>query len=164
MPDKNKVSKLEDIEQLPKTLLTKKTEDNYDLMIKYFKDENYKRGDDVIMEGIINYNDFSSDKFLGLVSEKIKIDNNNRNIIENFLQRNKDETKIRQDNNKTINDRIKLIDESTKKKLYFNNKKSQQDYFDSFYNKQIEFKNNCKEHINKLSNKYDEERKKKLYT
>ena len=160
MPDKNKVSKSEDIEQLPKTLLTKKTEDNYDLMIKYFKDENYKRGDDVIMEGIINYNDFSSDKFLGLVSEKIKIDNNNRNIIENFLQRNKDETKIRQDNNKTINDRIKLIDESTKKKLYFNNKKSQQDYFDSFYNKQIEFKNNCKEHINKLSNKYDEERKK----
>ena len=160
MKDSYKVAKLEDKEELPKTLLTKKTEDNYELMIKYFKEENYKRSDDVFIEGIINYNDFSSDKFLGLVSEKIKMDNSNKNAIYNFLQRNTDDIKLRQDNNKSINNRIKLIDESTKKKLYFNNKQSQQEYFDSFYNKQIEYKNNYKEHLNKLSNKYDQERKK----
>ena len=160
MKDSNKIAKLETKEQLPKTLLTKKTEDNYDLLIKYFKDEYYKRGDDVIIDGIINYNDFSSDKFLGLASEKIKIDNNNKSIVDSFLQRNKEEIKQRQDNNKTIDNRIKLIDESTKKKLYFNDKKSQQEYFDSFYNKQMEYKNNCIQHINKLTNKFDEERKK----
>ena len=160
MKDSNKIAKLETKELLPKTLLTKKTEDNYDLLIKYFKDENYKRGDDVIIDGIINYNDFSSDKFLGLVSEKIKMDNNNKSIVDSFLQRNKEEIKQRQDNNKTIDNRIRLIDESTKKKLYFNNKQSQQEYFDSFYNKQIEYKNNCIQHINKLTNKFDEERKK----
>ena len=149
-------------DKLPKTLLTKKTEDNYDLMIKYLKDNNnLKRNDEEIINGIINYEDFSSDQFLGLVSEKIKADNANKSIIEDFLQRNKDDTKLRQDNNKTMNDRIKLIDESTKKKLYFNNKQSQQDYFDSFYNKQIEYKNNKKEKIDQLAWKYDIEEKEK---
>ena len=35
-------------------------------------------------------------------------------MVDEFLQRNKNETKLRQDNNKTINDRIKSIDENTK--------------------------------------------------
>jgi hypothetical protein len=145
---------------LPKTLLTKKTEDNYDLMMQYFRKDNYKRGDDYVIEGIINYDDFSSDKFLGLASEKIKIDNTNKNIIEDFIQRNIDDTKLRQDNNKAINNRIKSIDESTKKKLYFNNRQSQQEYFDSFYNKQMQYKNNYKNKLDKLAQKYNEERKK----
>ena len=155
-----KISEVTTTDKLPKTLLTKKTEDNYDLMMKYFKERNYKRGDDAIIDDIINYKDFSSDKYLGLVSEKIKIDNSNKELIDDFLQRNKEDTKIREDNNKTANERMKLIDESTKKKIFFNDKQSKQEFFDSFYNKQIQYKNNCKEHINKLINKYDEERKK----
>ena len=148
----------EGINELPKTLLTQKIEDNYDLMLKYLKDNNYKRGDDYIINGIINYEDFSSDKFLGLVSDKKNIDN--KHLINDFIKRNIEDTKLRQNNNKTINDRIKLIDESVNKKLYFNNKKSQKEYFDTFYNKQIQFKNNCKVHIDQLSQKYDEELKK----
>ena len=64
--------------KLPKTLLTKKTEDNYQLMMDYFKSNNYKRGDDIIIDNLINYGDFSNDEFLGLVSDKIKRDNNNK--------------------------------------------------------------------------------------
>ena len=158
--DSYKISEKTTTDQLPKTLLTKKTEDNYDLMMKYFKEQNYKRGDDAIIEELINYKDFSNDKFIGLVSDKIKIDNNNKEIIDDFLQRIKDDTKLRQENNKTANDSMKLIDDSTKKKLFFDSKQSQQEFFDSFYNKQIQYQNNCKEHINKLINKYDEERKK----
>ena len=150
----------ENTDELPKTLITKKIEDNYDLLKKYFKAENYKRGDDEIIDEIINYKDFTNDKFLGFVSEKKVIDNENKNMIEDFLQRNKDDTKIRQDNNKTVNDRIKLIDESTKKKLYFNNKQTQQEFYDSFYNKQIKYRNNCKENLDKLTQKCDEDIKK----
>ena len=145
---------------LPKTLLTKKTEDNYDTMMKYFKDTNYKRSDDYIIGNIINYDDFSSDQFLGIVSDKIKMDITNKNMIKDFLQRNEDDTQQRIDNNKNINDRIKLIEDSTKKKLYFNNKQSQQDYFDSFYNRQMEYKNNYKDRLDKLTKKCNEENSK----
>ena len=155
----NKNSEEIKINKLPKTLLTKKIEDNYDLMLKYLK-ENNKRVDDNLINGIINYDDFSSDKFLGLVSDKKKTEHSKKNMIDDFIKRNKDDTKQRQDNNKTINDRIKLIDESVKKKLYFNSKKSQKEYFDSFYNKQIQYKNNCKDHLDKLNQKYEEELKK----
>ena len=157
--DSSKTTATLDINKLPKTLLTKKTEDNYDLMMKCFKD-NYKGNFEDIKHNIINYEDFSSDKFLGLVSDKIKMDNTNKNLIDDFLQRNKDDAKQRQDNDKSINERIKLIEDSKNKKLYFNNKESQKEYFDSFYNKQIQFKNNCKEHLDKLTQKYDEEKKK----
>ena len=47
-----------------------------------------------------------------------------------------------------------------KKKLYFNNRQSQQEYFDSFYNKQMQYKNNYKNKLDKLAQKYNEERKK----
>ena len=127
-------------------------------MLKYLKEGNHK-GENTL-DGIINYDDFSSDKFVGLVSDEIKISNNNKNKIDDFLERIKDDIKMRQDNNKAINDRIKLINDSTNKKLYFNNSKAQQEYFDSFYNKQLEYKNNRKEHLEKLAQKYDEERKK----
>ena len=153
--DLSKVSEIIN-NDLPKTLLTKKTEDNYDTLMKYFKDSNYKRSDDYIIGNIINYEDFSSDQFLGIVSDKIKMDITNKNMIKDFLQRNEDDTQQRIDNNKSINDRIKLIDDSTKKKLHFNNKKSQQDYFDSFYNRQMEYKNNYKDRLDKLSKKCNE--------
>ena len=146
--------------QLPKTLLTKKTEDNYQLMMDYFKSNNYKRGDDNLIDNLINYGDFSSDEFLGLASDKIKRDNNNKSIVDDFLQRNKDDTKLRQNNNKRINDRIKSIDDSNNKKLHFDNRQSQQEYFDSFYKKQIQYKNNYKDNLDKLVQKYDEEKKK----
>ena len=155
-----KVSEINNVNDLPKTLLTKKTEDNYTLMMKYFKEGNYIRGDQCAFDGIINYDDFSSDKFLGLVSDEIKMNSNNKNKIEDFLQRNTDDIKFRQDNNRHIEDRIKSINDSTKIKLYFNNKQLQQEYFDSFYNKQLEYKNNYKEHLERLSQKYNEERKK----
>ena len=157
--DSTKTTDTLNLNKLPKTLLTKKTEDNYDLMMKYFKD-NYKGNEEYIKSNIINYEDFSSDKFLGLVSEKLKTDNANKNMIDDFLQRNIDDTKQRQDNDKSINERIKLINDSKNKKLFFNNKQSQKDYFDSFYNKQIQYKNNYKEHLDKLTQKYNEEKKK----
>ena len=153
--EENKIN-IENINQLPKTLLTQKTEDNYDLMMKFFRKDQHKRGDDNI-DGIISYDDFSSDKFLGLVSHKIEVNNQNKNKIDDFLKRNKDDILMRQNNNKSVKQRIKQIDESTKKKLYFKNKQSEQEYFDSFYNKQIEFKNNRKQHLDKLTQKYDEE-------
>ena len=73
------------------------------------------------------------------------------------MKRIKEDTEFRQNNNKTINDRIKLIDDSTKRKIHFNNKQDEKDYFDSFYNKQIEYKKTNKK---KLEDKYKEENKK----
>ena len=162
MKDTNKISEITNLNNLPKTLLTKKTEDNYNLMMKYLRAGNNRAGDEYTLDGIINYDDFSSDKFLGLVSDEIKFSNDNKNKIDEFLERNKDDIKMRQDNNKAMDNRIKLINDSTNKKLYFSNKKARQDYFDSFYYKQLEYKNIYKEHLEKLSKKYDDE-KKKMY-
>ena len=153
--EENKIN-IDNMNQLPKTLLTQKTEHNYDLMMKFFRKDQYLRGDDTI-NYIANYDDFSSDKFLGLVSQKIENDNKNKSKIDDFLKRNEDDILMRQNNNKSVKERIKQIDESTKKKLYFKNKQSEQEYFDSFYNKQIAFKNNRKEHLDKLTQKYDEQ-------
>ena len=121
----------ENVNQIQKTLLSQKTEDDYNLMINYLKKENYNNK----IKEIVNYNTFSNDKFLGLVSEKKEINNKIKIKINDFLERYKNDIEIRQNNNKTKNDRIKFVDESTKKKLYFNDKKSQQEYFDSFYKK-----------------------------
>lgn len=121
----------ENVNQIQKTLLSQKTEDDYNLMINYLKKENYNNK----IKEIVNYNTFSNDKFLGLVSEKKEINNKIKIKINDFLERYKNDIEIRQNNNKTKNDRIKFVDESTKNKLYFNDKKSQQEYFDSFYKK-----------------------------
>ena len=152
--EENKIN-IDNMNQLPKTLLTQKTEDNYDLMRKFFRKDQNKRGDD-IFDYIISYDEFSSDKFLGLASQQIEVNNKNKSKIDDFLKRNNDDILIRQNNNKSVKDRIKFIDESTKKKLYFKDKQSEQEYFDSFYNKQIEFKNTRKQHLDKLTQKYDE--------
>ena len=154
--DVNKTSEIKNPNKLPKSLLSKKTEENYILMTKYFKKDNYKRRGDNVIHSIINYEDYSNDKYLTLDDTKI----NNKNIIDEFIKRNQDDIKLRQENNKNINTRIKLINDSTNKKLYFNNRKSQKEYFDSFYNKQIQYKNSYKDHLDKLSKKYDEELKK----
>ena len=148
----------ENVNQLQKTLLSQKTEDNYNLMINYLKKDNLSKGNDYKnIKEIVNYNDFSSDEFLGLVSEKKEINNKIKSKIDDFLERYKNDVEIRQNNNKTKNDRMKLIDESTKKKVYFNNKQLQQEYFDSFYKKQIDYKNNYKQNLAKLTEKYDTE-------
>ena len=146
----------ENVNQIQKTLLSQKTEDDYNLMINYLKKENYNNK----IKEIVNYNTFSNDKFLGLVSEKKEINNKIKIKINDFLERYKNDIEIRQNNNKTKNDRIKFVDESTKKKLYFNDKKSQQEYFDSFYKKQIDYKNNYQQNLVKLTEKYDSELRK----
>ena len=146
----------ENVNQIQKTLLSQKTEDDYNLMINYLKKENYNNK----IKEIVNYNSFSNDKFLGLVSEKKEINNKIKIKINDFLERYKNDIEIRQNNNKTKNDRIKFVDESTKKKLYFNDKKSQQEYFDSFYKKQIDYKNNYQQNLAKLTEKYDSELRK----
>ena len=79
--EENKVSEISNLNQLPKTLLTQKTEDNYDLLIKYFKNDNYKRGDNYNIDDIINYEDFSSDKFLGLAPDKNEINNKKKILL-----------------------------------------------------------------------------------
>ena len=147
---------IENANLLQKTLLSQKTENDYNLMINYLKKENYNNK----LKEIVNYNDFSNDKFLGLVSEKKQINNKIKSKIDDFLERYKNDMEIRQNNNKTKNDRIKLVDESTKKKLHFNDKKSQQEYFDSFYKKQIDYKNNYQQNLAKLTEKYDSELRK----
>ena len=146
----------ENVNQIQKTLLSQKTEDDYNLMINYLKKENYNNK----IKEIVNYNTFSNDKFLGLVSEKKEINNKIKIKINDFLERYKNDIEIRQNNNKTKNDRIKFVNESTKKKLYFNDKKSQQEYFDSFYKKQIDYKNNYQQNLVKLTEKYDSELRK----
>ena len=148
--EENKID-TENINQLQKTLLSQKTEADYNLMINYLKKDNFNNK----VKEIVNYNDFSNDKFFGLVSEKKEINNKIKSKIDDFLERYKNDMEIRQNNNKTKDDRIKLVDESTRKKLYFNNKKSQQEYFDSFYKKQIDYKNNYQQNLVKLTEKYD---------
>ena len=140
---------------LPKSLLSKKTEDNYNLMSQYFKKDNNKRSGENIIDIILNYEDYSNDKYLGLANDKYN--DRNKNKIDDFLKRNAVDIVSRQENNKNIKNRIKLIRDSTNKKIYFNNKQSEKEYFDSFYNKQIEYKKNCKEHLNQLNKQIDEE-------
>ena len=153
--EENKLDK-ENMNQLQKTLLSQKTEDNYNLMINYLKKDYLKKGNEFHnIKEIVNYNDFSSDKFLGLVTEKKEINNKIKSKIDNFLERYKNDMESRQNNCKTKNDRIKLVDENTKKKFYFNNKQTQQEYFDTFYKKQIDYKNNYKQNLIKLTEKYD---------
>ena len=107
----------ENVNQIQKTLLSQKTEDDYNLMINYLKKENQNNK----IKEIVNYNSFSNDKFLGLESNN-ESDNENSEEndiikikIDDFLERDKNDIEIRQNNNKTKNDRIKFVDESTKK-------------------------------------------------
>jgi hypothetical protein len=155
--EENRTSEINNGNQnnLPKSLLSKKTEDNYNLMSQYFKKDNNKRSGENIIDIILNYEDYSNDKYLVLANDKYN--DINKNKIDDFLKRNAVDIISRQENNKNIKNRIKLIHDSTNKKIYFNNKQSEKEYFDSFYNKQIEFKKNCKEHLNQLNKKINEE-------
>ena len=83
-----------------------------------------------------------------------------KEIIDDFLQRNLDDIKYRQNNNKTINERLKIADENAKKRIYFNNKEDEQIYFDGFYNNQIEFINNCQSNLDKLIQQINQEKEK----
>ena len=84
-----------------------------------------------------------------------------KDIINGFLQRNQDDIKYRQDNNKTINERLKIANENAKKRIYFDNKENEQKYFEEFYNNQIEFMNNCQSNLDKLTQQINEEKEKK---
>jgi len=153
----NKLS-VNDNAGLPKTLLTRKTEDNYDLMLKLFKKDNISLGD---IDNLINYEDFSSDKFLGLATEKIEMNNKNKEIIKSFLERIEEDTKRRQENKNTINKRIKLIEDCTQKKMFFENPDEEKNYFNEFYQKQMEYKKNHDTQVEKLKDKLENEESKK---
>ena len=152
----NKLS-IEDNAGLPKTLLTRKTEDNYDLLLKHFKKDNFKLGD---IDNLINYDDFSSDKFLGLATEKIEINKKNKEIIGSFLERIEKDTKRRQENKETINKRIKLIEDCTKRKMLFENPVEEENFYKEFYKKQMEYKKNHDTEVEEMKDKLENEEKK----
>ena len=156
MKNENKKNKeKKPLNQFQKTKLTQQTEDNYNLMIQQLKNKDYKNAEDHVINNIINSDNQMPYK------DNSKIDNfRNKELIEDFLQRNIDDIKYRQNNNKTINDRFKIADENGKKKLYFNNKEEEQEYFNDFYNKQIQYKNDYQINLNKLTQQINEEKEK----
>jgi hypothetical protein len=113
----NKVSGI-DKSRWPETLLTKKTKDNYDLLLKHFKKDNFKSDD---INNLINYDDFTNDEFIGLATEKKELNKKNKEIRDIFLKRIQKDTKRRQENKETINNRIKLIEDCNNKKMFFGN-------------------------------------------
>ena len=142
--------------QIQKTKLTKQTEDNYNLMIQQLKNKDYKNAEDHVIKNIIN-----SDNKIFNGENNNKVDNSKRKeLIEDFLQRNQDEIINRQNNRQTINDRMKIADESSKKRIYFNNVEDEQEYFDEFYNKQIQYKNGYQINLDRLTQQLNEEKQK----
>jgi len=152
----NKLSEIGNAE-LPKTLLTRKTEDNYDLLLKHFKKDNFKIGD---IDNLISYDDFSSDKFLGLATEKIEMNKKNKVISESFLERMEKDTKRRQENKETINNRIKLIEDCTKNKMIFENLDEEEKYYDEFFKKQMNYKKNHDQQVEEMKDKLEYEESK----
>ena len=153
--ENKKISDKKPSNQFQKTKLTQQTENNYNLMMQQLKNKDYKTAEDRVIRNIFN----SDNKIL--YRDNNKIDNKKRKeLIENFLQRNQDEIKYRQNNEKTINDRLKIVDENSKKRIYFNNKEDEQEYFDEFYNKQIEYQNNCQINLDRLTQQLNEEKEK----
>ena len=153
--ENKKISDKKPLNQFHKTKLTQQTENNYNLMMQQLKNKDYKTAEDRVIRNIFN----SDNKIL--YRDNNKIDNKKRKeLIENFLQRNQDEIKYRQNNEKSINDRLKIVDENSKKRIYFNNKEDEQEYFDEFYNKQIEYQNNCQINLDRLTQQLNEEKEK----
>ena len=86
------------LNQFQKSTLTKETEDNYNLMIQQLKNKDYKNTEDHVIKNIIN-----SDNKVSYGENSNKINNSKRKeLIEDFLQRNQDEIKNRQNNKLTV--------------------------------------------------------------
>ena len=154
--DNKKISDKKPSNHIQKTKITQQTENNYNLMIQQLKNKDYKTAEDHVIKNLIN----SDNKILYRQNDN-KIDNNKRKeLIENFLQRNQEEINSRQNNKKTVNDRLKIVDENSKKRMYFSNKEDEQDYFDDFYNKQIEFKNKNQINLDRLAQQLNAEKEK----
>ena len=139
---------------LHKSQFTQKTENDYNLMMKQLKNKDYKNNEEYVIKKLIS----SDDK---IPSKENNIKPKRKEIINGFLQRNQDDIKYRQDNNKTINERLKIANENAKKRIYFDNKENEQKYFEEFYNNQIEFMNNCQSNLDKLTQQINEEKEKK---
>ena len=155
--ESKKILEKKPINQLEKTKLTQQTENNYNLMIQQLKNKDYKNKEDYVISNIIN-----SDNKILYNDDNDKVDNyKKKELIEDFIQRNIDDIQYRQNNTKTINDRLKIADEGSKKRMFFNSKEEEQDYFDEFYNKQIQFKNNCQVNLDRLTQQLNEEEGKK---
>ena len=123
-------------------------------MMKQLKNKDYKNNEEYVIKKLIS----SDDK---IPSKENNIKPKRKEIINGFLQRNQDDIKYRQDNNKTINERLKIANENAKKRIYFDNKENEQKYFEEFYNNQIEFMNNCQSNLDKLTQQINEEKEKK---
>ena len=153
--ENKKISEKKNSNPHQKTKFTQKTENDYYLMMKQLKNKDYKYADDRFINNMVNSDEKNLKK-----NKNIPKNLNNKELIDDFLQRNQDDIKYRQNNNKTINERLKVADENAKKRVYFNNKEDEQIYFDDFYNHQIEFINNCQSNIDKLSQQIKQEKEK----
>ena len=153
--ENKKISEKKNSNPHQKTKFTQKTENDYNLMMKQLKNKDYKYADDRFINNMVNSDEKNLKK-----NKNIPKNLNNKELIDDFLQRNQDDIKYRQNNNKTINERLKVADENAKKRVYFNNKEDEQIYFDDFYNHQIEFINNCQSNIDKLSQQIKQEKEK----
>ena len=140
--------------ELHKSKFTKKTENNYNIMMKQLKNKEYKNAEDKVISNIFN----SGDKMLSKTNNNDKINNIKRKeIIDDFLKRHQDDIKYRKNNNDTINERMKIAEQGSGKRIYFNNKEEEEVYFDEFYNKQIQFKYDCQANLNKISEQINQE-------
>ena len=141
-----------------KTKFTQKTENNYDIMLKKLKNKDYKDFNNNIINNIIN-----PDEKIFQISNDMKNNSNNLNkkdLINDFLNRNEEYLKEKQNNNKTVNERLYIAYDNSQKR-YFNNKGEEQEYFDDFYNKQLDLKNKYQMNLDRLTQKVNEENEKK---
>ena len=140
--------------QLHKSKFSQKTENDYNLMMKQLKNKDYKNKEEHVIKQLI-----SSDDNIPLKENINKP--KRKELINDFLQRNQDYIEYKQNNNKTINDRLKIANENIKKRIYFDNKENEQKYFEEFYNNQMQFMNNCQSNLDKLTQQINEEKEKK---
>ena len=140
--------------QLHKSKFSQKTENDYNLMMKQLKNNDYKNKEEHVIKQLI-----SSDNNIPLKENINKP--KRKELINDFLQRNQDYIEYKQNNNKTINDRLKIANENINKRIYFDNKENEQKYFEEFYNNQMQFMNNCQSNLDKLTQQINEEKEKK---
>ena len=140
--------------QLHKSKFSQKTENDYNLMMKQLKNKDYKNKEEHVIKQLI-----SSDDNIPLKENINKP--KRKELINDFLQRNQDYIEYKQNNNKTINDRLKIANENINKRIYFDNKENEQKYFEEFYNNQMQFMNNCQSNLDKLTQQINEEKEKK---
>jgi len=154
-PEKKEISKNQQNKasnQYQKTTFTQNIENNYDIMLKKLKSKDYKDFDKNMMNNLMNLDGKNSD-----IISNMNSNFNKKDLINDFLNRNDEYLKEKLNNNKTINERLYIAYDNSKKR-FFNNKDDEKEYFDEFYNKQINYKNEYQMNLDKLTQKINEEK------